>query len=56
VIVNNFNIESIPVSPNETNSELPVDANAVLPQAIPNKRFEVIPWGNCQILESQSSV
>jgi hypothetical protein len=47
MIVNNLNFKRIPISPNETNAILIVDADTVLALPITPQSFEVIPRKDC---------
>ena len=49
MIVSNFNIEHLTISPNETNTVLIVYADAVLTFPITLQSFEMIAWKNHQI-------
>jgi hypothetical protein len=44
VVVHNLNVESIPVTPQETDTPLVVDADAVLAFSVALQRFQMIAW------------
>jgi hypothetical protein len=49
VVVHDFNVEGIRLTPHKAEAVLVVDANAVLPFTIPRMRFKAIAARNCQI-------
>jgi len=51
VVINYLNVECITIAPNETDSILIVDADAVLALPIPFQSFKMIPWKDCQITQ-----
>jgi hypothetical protein len=54
MIVGDFDIKSIPVSPSETDSPLVVDSNAVLPRTIAFQSLQPITGRNLQIRQYNS--
>jgi hypothetical protein len=46
MIIHNLNLEKITVAPNETNTKLIVNPNAVLTLSIPLQNLKVIAWKN----------
>lgn len=46
--VNDFNVLGVGSRPAETDAPLLVDANAPLPQPIPDKSFKMVPWWHAQ--------
>jgi hypothetical protein len=51
VVIDNFYVVGISVTPVETDTPLVIDANAVLALPIPVKRFETVCRRNTQVLE-----
>jgi hypothetical protein len=56
MVIRNFNLEGIAVTPFEADSVLVVDPGAVLPCAITLERFQSIAGKNRQIREQKSSM
>ena len=56
MIVSNFNIEHLSISPNETNAILIVNTDAVLALAITFQGFKTIAWKDCKIAQFMSRV
>lgn len=56
MVVNNLNFKRITITPNEANTILIVDADAVLTFPITLQGFEMIAWKDCQISQLTSSV
>src|SRR5208282_1433306 len=56
VVVDDLDPKGISVPPHETHAVLVVDTNAVLPGAIPAKRFELITRRHLQIVERDRGV
>jgi hypothetical protein len=52
MVVRNFNVRAIAVTPDKTNTPLIVDTNAVLSSAPAFKRFKPIPWWYQQVSQS----
>jgi hypothetical protein len=51
VVVCDFDFVGISVLPPETDPELVIDADAVLPRAVTFQAFEAIAWGDTQLAE-----
>jgi hypothetical protein len=56
VIIGNLDLKSIPVPPQETDTILIIDPNAVLSPAISAKRLQLVPWWNSQVVELDSCI
>ena len=48
MIINNFDIVDIPVTPGKADTPLQVNPNAVLPFTVSVQSLKVIAWGNPQ--------
>lgn len=48
MIINNFHVVSVAILPNKTDAPLLIDANRMLPFAIPVQRFQLISGRGCQ--------
>jgi hypothetical protein len=51
VVIDDLDLERIPVAPNEANAPLVVDSDAVLPLSLPSQRLQTVPRWNPQILK-----
>ena len=51
VIVYDFHIAWLVISPTETYAPLPIDLDAVLPDAVAPQRFEPVARQTCKVLE-----
>jgi hypothetical protein len=51
MIIHNLNLENITVAPNETNTKLIVNPNAVLTLSIPLQNLKVIAWKDRKIAQ-----
>jgi len=51
VIVHDFNVVSVAVSPHETETPLIVDPNAVLPRSVAMQCFQAIAGRSCQVAQ-----
>lgn len=56
MVVDDLNFAGVAAVPNETDTELPVDTNTVLPGTIPAEKFEAIPWRRSQVTQRCSVV
>ncbi len=56
MIIDDLNLVRISVLPDETDSVLIVDSDAVLSHPLSFQAFQVIPWKNCQVRELPGSV
>lgn len=56
MVVDNFNVMGVVVTPSKTNAPLRVDTNAVLPPAIPFQRFKAIGRGDFQVVQRNGVV
>jgi hypothetical protein len=51
VIISNLDLESIALPPDEANSPLVIDPNAVLALAVTREFFEAVSWRNSQVCQ-----
>ena len=56
MVINNFNVISVFIMPNETDAPLAVYPNAVLPLAVPFQGFESVGRWNQEILKAGSGI
>jgi len=49
MIVNDFDIVSVSVAPDETNPKLVIDADAMLPGSVTLQRLQAVAWRNPQV-------
>jgi hypothetical protein len=56
VIIGNLYLKSIPALPQETDTILIIDPNAMLSPAISAKRLQLVPWWNSQVVERDSCI
>jgi len=56
MIIRDFDIVGIAISPHKANSPLIVDANAVLALAIASQRFQAVAWRRNQIAQLSRDV
>lgn len=56
MIIHDFYVVGIAVTPNKADSPLLIDTNTVLPSSIPFERFEVIPGWRTQIAQLSGDV
>jgi hypothetical protein len=56
VVVHDLDLLRVAVLPDETDSILIVDTDAVLPPSIPGQTLKVIPWKRAQVVESLGGV
>jgi hypothetical protein len=56
VVVRDLNVIGIAISPNETDSELVINPNAVLTFPIPFQFFQAIAWRHSQIVQCRGAV
>lgn len=51
VVIHNFNVMRIAVTPREADAPLVIDSNAIRPRAVALQRFKLIPWRHAKILQ-----
>jgi hypothetical protein len=56
VVINDFHIVSVTVFPDETNSPLIIDADAVLANPITFKKLQAISWRTSQVGQDSSPI
>ena len=56
VIVHDFNVVSVAVSPHETETPLIVNPNAVLPRSVAMQCFQAIAGRSCQVAQFDGAV
>ena len=56
MIVDDFDLVALPLAPEETDTPLVVDPDAVLPCALPFHRFQAICGRNAQVVEALGRV
>ena len=56
MIIDNVDLPSVSITPNETNAPLVVDANAMLPGAVASKNFEPVAGRDPQVIKAASRV
>jgi len=56
MVIDNLNVIRIPVLPDETDTPLIIDPDAVLSKPVPLKSFKYIPWGDSQVFKGSGPV
>jgi len=56
VIIDNLDIESIPIPPNKTHPVLIINSDTVLPLATSVKRLQSVPWRHAQVREGDCGI
>src|SRR5713101_1863421 len=56
MIVNDFDIVSVSVAPDETNPKLVIDADAMLPGSVTLQSLQAVAWRNAQVFQPCGAV